>query len=247
MDIVKRPRERHASVIANLLNQNSYVFVSGKQMTSMLATNVDEVVRFKSCWHNLERDQYMADGGTYRYRRYGQFNKGKHSQQLVMLPHQAYVQPAAVNPLNGDVERHFEPLTDRFIMSPILEKLLLMMSDVYDGAQGQATNWNIRLHPYRIITDGHSVGKPTPEGLHRDGVTYIASLMINRTNIMGGETVITDDNKNVLERLTLDKSFDIVMADDLATMHEVSPITPVCLDKCAYRDVLVIAFTKMEE
>ncbi|UPQ89514.1 2OG-Fe dioxygenase family protein [Vibrio sinaloensis] len=247
MDIIKNPREKHASVVANLLNQNDYVFVSGKQMTSMLSTNVDEVVRFMSCWGQLERDRYMADGGGYRYRRYGQFNKLKNTRQLVMLPHEPYVQPASVNPLNGDVERHFEPLTDRFTLSPILEKLLLMMSDIYDAAQGEGTDWNIRLHPYRIIADELEQGKPTPEGLHRDGVTYIASMLISRTNITGGETVITDDKRNVLERLTLEKTFDMVMADDLATMHEVSAISPICNDKCAYRDVLVIAFTKMEE
>jgi hypothetical protein len=37
------------------------------------------------------------------------------------------------------------------------------------------------------------------------------------------------------------------MADDEKTMHEVSPIQPDNSEKCAYRDVLVIAFTKIGE
>ncbi|MEZ8099268.1 2OG-Fe dioxygenase family protein [Vibrio bivalvicida] len=247
METVKKPIERHASVIAQILRQNSYVFVSGKKMTNMLTTNVDEVIRFKNCWNNLERDLYMADGGAYRYRRYGQFLKAKGGRQIAMLPHEPYVQPSHINSLNGDIERHFEPLTDRFVTSPILEKLLLLMSEVYDLAEGQASDWNIRLHPYRIIADEAERGEPTPEGLHRDGVTYIASLMINKINVSGGVTTITDDKGDVLESLTLDKTFDVVLADDEKTMHEVTAITPNSLDKCAYRDVLVIAFTKMEE
>ena len=121
------------------------------------------------------------------------------------------------------------------------------MSDIYDGVEGQKTNWNIRLHPYRIIADGVEEGQPTPEGLHRDGVTYIASLMINKSNAQGGVTTITDSEQNVLERITLDKTFDVVLANDEETMHEVSAIAPDELDRYAYRDVLVIAFTKMEE
>ncbi|KHD26378.1 hypothetical protein NM09_03070 [Vibrio caribbeanicus] len=247
MESVKQVASRNVSVITQILAQNQYVFVSGKHMTSLLQTNVDEVVRFKNCWNHLERDQYMADGGTYRYRRYGQFMKLPGSHEITMLPHEPYVQPSYINQLNGDIERHFEPLTDRFVTSPILERLLQLMSDIYDGAEGKPTKWNIRLHPYRIIADDSELGQPTPEGLHRDGVTYIASLMINKINVMGGLTTITDANKQELETLVLDKTFDVVMADDEQTMHEVSSIRPESSDKCAYRDVLVIAFTKMEE
>ncbi|EEX94654.1 hypothetical protein VIOR3934_20801 [Vibrio orientalis CIP 102891 = ATCC 33934] len=247
MDTIKTPVDRHASVISRLLAQNHYVFISGKQMTNMLTTNVDEVIRFKNCWNQLERDHYMADGGTYRYRRYGQFNKLGQGRQITILPHEPYVQPAYINTLNGDIERHFEPLTSKFVTSPILEKLLLLMSDVYDAVEGKKTDWNIRLHPYRIVANHSEVGRPTPEGLHRDGVTYIASLLINKVNMVGGETTITDDRQQVLERLTLDKTLDIVMADDEKTMHEVSPIHPDNSEKCAYRDVLVIAFTKIGE
>lgn len=247
MDTVKRPAQRQAAMIAQLLSHERYVFVAGRLMTNLLAANAHQVMRFRSCWNHLERDRYMADGGRYRFRRYGQFCKTKVSKQIVMLPHEPYVQPSYINPLNGDIERHFEPLTDCFVASPILEKLLLLMSQVYDQAQGQPTDWNIRLHPYRIVANKYEQGEPTPEGLHRDGVTYIASLMINHSNICGGRTQVTDEQGQLLESIRLDKTFDLVMADDARTMHQVSAITPENPEKCAYRDVLVIAFTKMEE
>jgi hypothetical protein len=46
--------------------------------------------------------------------------------------------------------------------------------------------------------------------------------------------------------MTLEKTFDLVLANDDKTMHQVSSISPKNLGKCAYRDVLVVAFTKME-
>ncbi|WP_333014184.1 2OG-Fe dioxygenase family protein [Vibrio vulnificus] len=233
--------------ISQQLKKYKYVFINGRQMTLLLSTHVGEVIRFKNCWNQLERDRYMADGGKYRYRRYGQFTKLARSKEIVMMPHEPYVQPSYINTLNGDIERHFEPLTDRFVTSPVLEKLLKMMSEIYDDVEGEPQNWNIRLHPYRITATEAEAGEPTPEGLHRDGVTYIASMMINKINVSGGETRITDDNQNELERITLDKTFDIVMADDAATMHEVSTITPASRETSASRDVLVIAFTKMEK
>ncbi|USD34933.1 MULTISPECIES: 2OG-Fe dioxygenase family protein [Vibrio] len=233
--------------ISHTLIKEDYVFVSGRKMTALLDTNVDEVIRFKQCWSSLERDNYMADGGTYRYRRYGQFTKLAAQREITLLPHEPYVQPAFINTLNGDVERHFSPLSDKFVTSDLLAKLLFMMSDIYDDALGTPVNWNIRLHPYRIIANSSQQGQPTPEGLHRDGVTFIASLMINRVNIAGGVTSITDAKGGFREQIMLDKTFDLVMADDEQTMHEVTPITPVCSEKCAYRDVLVIAFTRMED
>ncbi len=46
MESVKQVASRNVSVITQILAQNQYVFVSGKHMTSLLQTNVDEVVRF---------------------------------------------------------------------------------------------------------------------------------------------------------------------------------------------------------
>ncbi len=232
--------------ISQQLQNDQYVFVPGRQMTTLLSTHVGEVMQFKNCWDKLARDRYMADGGTYRYRRYGQFSKLAHSGEIVMMAHEPYAQPAYINPLNGGIERHFEPLTDRFATSPILEKLLNLLSEIYDGAEGAPRSWNIHVHPYRITATAAEAGQPTPEGLHRNGVTYIASLMINKVNVCGGETRITDNQQNERERITLDKTFDIILADDSATLHQVSTITPASQDMSASRDVLVIAFTKME-
>ena len=238
--------ERYTPVIANLLDLHNYVFISGRQMTAMLATNVDEVTRFKNCWSHLELDRFMADGGMYRHRRYGQYLKHIDSTKLTLLPHQAFVQSLEVNSLNGGMDRHFAPLTKVFMTSPILDKLLLMMSNIFDWCEGRPRDWIIGVHPQRIVADGAKKGLPTPEGLHRNGVTYMATIVMRRNNITGGDTRITDANKKTLECLVLDQPLDMVLANDNRTLHEVSPIASVCQERCAYRDVLVVTFTKME-
>lgn len=231
--------------IINDIRTRKYSFTASEQVSLLLDIKKPEINSFKSCWDNLVIDPYMADGGTYRYRRYGQFNKLANSNTFTIVPHESYIQPHHINKLNGGIERHFEPLTDIFFNSQILTKTLNIMSDIYDEAEEGAQNWNIRLHPYRIVATNDENGHPTPEGLHRDGVNYIATMMINRCNVLGGNTRITDTNKNELYNVTLKDTFDLVIANDADTMHEVSPISKKNTDLPTSRDVLVIAFTKI--
>ena len=225
------------------LAANNYAFIPGQRLSNEMQLVPEQIENFTDCWFDLKQDMYMADGGAYRFRRYGQYNKEKGSENLVQLPHEPYTQPITVNYLNGGTVRHFEPLTESFTSSSILHSLLIYLADICDEARGQPTNWNIRLHPYRILASSNNLGEPTPEGLHRDGVNFIASILINKVNVKGGITTITDDNAKPLLSLKLEHEFDIMLANDEKTMHKVSAISPVLLGEVAYRDVLVVALT----
>jgi hypothetical protein len=198
---------------------------------------------FAACWDDLLLDEYMRDGGTYRFRRYSQLSYEADGDDLTLLPHAPYEQSAMINKLNGGFQRHFEPIEDRFMSNPFFQGLMRWMGRSYSAASGHTT-WNIKLHPYRIVaTEG--AGEPSPEGLHRDGVDYICSFMVRKCNVEGGETVITDANEKELVRFTLEMPGDIMIGDDNATKHGVSPIQIIDRKKSvAYRDVLVVAFTR---
>jgi len=101
------------------------------------------------------------------------------------------------------------------------------------------------MHPYRIIASSAQVGNPTPEGLHRDGVDYIVSMMVSRFNVEGGESTVTDNHRQVLWRRSLQKPMDIVIGQDALTMHAVTPVDRLDPLQEAWRDVLVIAFTRV--
>jgi hypothetical protein len=185
----------------------------------------------------------MADGGTYRLRRYGAFELQRPGP-LRLLPHEAYEQPRHINPLNGGVRREFDPLEPGFAHHSVLEAFLTTLADVLDAVERQSVRWNIRLHPYRIRADLSAEGLPTPEGLHRDGVDYIVTLMVHRHNIEGGETVVTNNARELVWCHTLADPMELLIADDRRTLHSVTPIVAVDPMQPACRDVLVIAFTK---
>ena len=227
------------------IKNNFFTTVPGATLLDEFKLSGEEAESFSSHWSHLVLDEYMADGGLYRYRRYGQFSVNALTGSIDLLPHEGYMQPSYINSLNGDVLRYFEPLEKTFVESKILHELLRFLTQVYSGVLKQVVNWNIRLHPYRILASDKVSGLPTPEGLHRDGVTFIASLLINRVNIEGGTTTITDSNKRILDQFQLTAPFDLMMSDDSKTMHEVSSVksNTNSVDE-SYRDVLVIAFTK---
>jgi hypothetical protein len=226
------------------LRQNKFSAIGGNQLLSHLQ-GTNQVSGLSLYWDNLVTDNFMADGGRYRLRRYGQFQAKAGSKVFTQLPHGPYYQPSDVNTLNGDIERVFEPLEEGFCSHPLLLNYLGFLKQVYNHTKGTECDWNVRLHPYRVLASANRTGLPTPEGLHRDGVTFVSALMIQRFNILGGETTVTDTHGNLLFQQQLTQPFDLLVGDDEVTKHMVSPIRqsdPTL--GAAYRDVLVVAFTK---
>ena len=226
------------------LNRQRFLYFPGDALADTLNLRSDDISGFAMFWSRLTTDHYMGDGGTYRLRRYGEFDSQPGSGRL-QRPHGPYEQPKYINSLNGDIARIFDPLEPAFVTHRVLNRLLDWLTALYDQCEGGPQRWNIRLHPYRILANQSESGNPTPEGLHRDGVDYIASMMVSRHNVRGGVTTITDNNRQVLWERMLLSPLDILIGKDAHTMHSVSPVSPVDARLDAHRDVLVIAFTKM--
>lgn len=226
------------------IQNKGFSMIDGETFIETLGLNKKQLEMFSFHWFKLILDEYMADGGLYRYRRYGQFSVDSSTGKMRLMPHEPYIQPSHINKLNGGVQRLFKPLESTFVKSIVLKKVLGFLMQVYNKVLNQSVDWNIGLHPYRVIASDEITGLPTPEGLHRDGVTFVASLLINRKNISGGTTTITNSNKHILDKCQLTTPFDLLMADDTKTMHEVSSLRVMNKQEEAYRDVLVIAFTK---
>ncbi len=197
-------------------------------------------------WNYLSLDRYMADGGTYRLRRYSKLELDTGAGTLTLQPHGPYVQSTSVNYLNGGVDRHFDPCTPQLTGSPVLRGLLTSLGTVYAAVHG-ATRWDIRLHPYRILAERDTTGQPAPEGRHRDGVTFIHTLMIGRHQIAGGVSRIHDDDGNTLAEVLLTHRGELLLADDLRTTHSVTPVLPAEFFASGHRDVLVIAYTAIDD
>ncbi|WOD10101.1 2OG-Fe dioxygenase family protein [Pseudomonas sp. NyZ704] len=231
-----------AESCAAALKDKGWVFVPGQQWKNSFSLSLGQWSGFAAYWDNLMLDTHMGDNGRYRYRRYSSFQVTPSTGQILPNPHEPYMQPKSVNPLNGDTKRYYSPLEQGLVTHPFFESLLLGLGQIYAQASGKNEEWNVKLHPYRIRADQSSPGMPTPEGLHRDGVDFIAMMLVDRVGVEGGVTTITDNNRSFLFSKTMTSPMDIILGDDHRVMHEVSAVNSPVLS--GYRDALVIAFAR---
>ncbi|GAA0451420.1 2OG-Fe dioxygenase family protein [Streptomyces olivaceiscleroticus] len=234
---VRRPYEQACRA---LLAVGSHV-MPPVDVWQCLATDGQEWERFAAHWEELASDAYAAERGTRRLRRYGHFSLTR-TGEISALPHDAFVQPEKSNPLYVDVNRHFEPLTDAFEAEPLLASLLRMLGRLAASLE-DAQEWSVKVHPFRVLAHDGSHGQPTPEGRHRDGVTLVTSLLIGRDNATGGESTVYDRDGAELMTTTLSEPGTLLVGDDRATLHGVSPIRPLDATRPARRDVLVTTLT----
>jgi hypothetical protein len=200
-----------------------------------------EWARFSSHWEDLEPDRYAAELGTRRLRRYGKFTYTPADGVVKRMAHESFVQPEDSNPLYVREVRDFEPLTDRFAQDPLLHALLRRLGRVATVLD-TVREWTAKVHPFRVIAAGDTQGQPTPEGLHRDGVTLVSSLLVGRRNAVGGVSSVVSMDGHRLLRATLSEPGDLLVADDRRTLHGVSPIRRLDGAEYAQRDVLVVTF-----
>ena len=139
------------------------------------------------------------------------------------------------------------PLEDGFVEHPFFHALLAGMVRIFDGESGARCEWNIRLHPYRIVTNELEQGKPTPEGRHRDGVDFIIMMLVRRAGVSGGVTRVSDREDRTLIEVMLSQGLDIIVADDRQVFHEVTPIDCAKEGEEGYRDALIVAFTRKDK
>ena len=198
----------------------------------------------KKSWNELPPDNYLKDGGRYRKRRHASVII--HSDSIEQAPHRPHWQPVSYNALHGGIDRWFEPCEKYFLSSPNLNSLLTNLAHIFwknKGINPQNHPWFVEVHQFRIDTkDG--IGRPTPEGAHRDGVDFVAVLLVDRKNIKGGESRIFLADQAQGQRFTLDQSWSLVLLDDLKIIHETTPIQPIQPEETenSWRDTLVLTF-----
>ncbi len=217
-----------------LLRERGYAVLDAEGLCRLLdqpQLALDALVPF---WNDLPPDTHLKDGGRYRRRRHSSFvvAGGKVSQ----VAHRAHWQPVEYNALHGGIERWFEPIDPAMLAHPVWPKLLQVLAERASALKGEQP-WYVEAHPFRIdTTDG--IGRPTPEGAHRDGVDVVAVLLVARHHIKGGETRVFEADGPQGMRFTMTQPWTLLLLDDARVIHESTPIQPVGDE--AHRDTLVI-------
>ncbi len=196
---------------------------------------------FAGSWDDLGLDTYMADGGRYRKRRHAAFRAGPDG--IGRKPHQPHYQSRDYNALNGGIARWFEPVAESTAETASFRAILDVCNHLF-SALTPAPSWHVEAHQFRIEARPGEAGRPTPEGMHQDGVDWVLVLMVSRQNVAEGETSIHGLDRSLLGSFTLRAPLDSALVDDHRVLHGVTPVRPLDPERPAYRDVLVVTFRR---
>lgn len=216
------------------LQQQGYAVLSGASVAALTGASTVDLAALEPFWDDLPPDAYLKDGGRYRRRRHACFVVV--GERVTQAPHRAHWQPLEYNALHGGMQRLFEPMSDAMLALPAWPALLRWLARVCSALKGERA-WYAEAHPFRIdTTDG--IGRPTPEGAHRDGVDLVAVFLVARHGVKGGETRVFDAAGPNGQRFTLSEPWSVLLLDDARVIHETTPIQP--LDAQGHRDTLVV-------
>lgn len=230
------PPLTQAKAITQALRDDGFAVVSAETVAQVCNVSVAGLESMTQYWEGLPRDPYLRDGGRYRFRRHASYEIK--NQALTLVPHRAHWQSVDYNALHGGIERWFEPIQSQVTNDPTWQAVLLGLANLLSGLK-PVTTWFVEAHQFRIdTTDG--IGRPTPEGAHRDGVDFVAVFLLDRVGIKGGETRIFDAAGSTGLRFTLSQPWSLLLMNDERMIHESTPIRP--LADYGYRDTLVLTF-----
>ncbi|WP_426735304.1 2OG-Fe dioxygenase family protein [Myxococcus faecalis] len=224
------------SETVNALRDRGYAVLDRAGLSALVGIPAAELDSWRPTWDALPADGYLRDGGRYRTRRHSCFVV--EGDTVTPVPHRAHWQPVEYNALHGGLERWFEPMTSTVIEHPEWPRLLSRLAACGSALKG-AQPWYVEAHQFRIdTTDG--IGRPTPEGAHRDGVDFVVVLLVGRDGIKGGETRVFEAAGPNGIRFTLTEPWSALLLDDERVIHESTPIQP--MGTAGHRDTLVLTF-----
>jgi hypothetical protein len=230
------PQAIASAELTPTLQQKGYAVLSAAHVAEWANCPLAELQALSPDWADMPPDNYLKDGGRYRRRLHSSFVF--ENSALTQVPHRPHWQSLDYNALHGGMERWFEPMHPATVATSAWTHLLTALAQTASAIRGTPrTKWCIEAHQFRIdTTDG--IGRPTPEGAHRDGVDFVAVFMVNRVGIKGGETRVFDAHGPQGERFTLSESWSLLLLDDTRVIHESTPIQP--LAEGGHRDTLVL-------
>lgn len=224
------------SRLTDSLNSQGFGVLSPAGLSTFIQRPLVELENVKADWDELPLDNFLKDGGSYRRRRHACFIVDK--QSVSQVPHRAHYQPLSYNALHGGMHRLFEPMQAHTVAQPVWNSLLSAIGQICSNIKG-VQPWFVEAHQFRIDTR-NGIGRPTPEGAHRDGVDFVAILLVAREHVSGGESRIFEFNGRHGQRFTLIEPWTLLLLNDQTVIHESTPIQPTV--EGGYRDTLVLTF-----
>jgi hypothetical protein len=229
---------------ATPLAREGFVHLRAAEVSAALPdAALDAWPAFAASWDGMALDRHMADGGRYRRRRHAILSARAGVQGLAREPDGPHWQAVDHNRLNGGVQRFFESMPATLTAGPAFTAIAGWARGVFDAAD-PGRDWHIEAHQFRIEAAPDEAGRPTPEGMHRDGVDWVLVMLVRRENVDRGVTEIATPDGRALGAFTLAEPMEAVLLDDRRILHGVTPVVPHDPARPAWRDVLVVTFRR---
>ncbi|MFT4256125.1 MAG: 2OG-Fe dioxygenase family protein [Pseudoxanthomonas sp.] len=224
--------------LLSTVRKRGYAVVAPTDLAVLAGCTGADFEALRPDWDSLPPDNYLKDGGRYRRRRHACFVV--QGEAITQTPHRAHWQSLDYNALHGGMQRWFEPVAATTVQALAWRGLLVAIAALCSELKG-AQPWYVEAHQFRIDTsDG--IGRPTPEGAHRDGVDFVAVILVGREGIKGGETRVFEYDGPNGQRFTLTRPWSLLFLDDQRVIHESTPIQPIDPVAGGHRDTLVLTF-----
>lgn len=228
---------------AGRLLEQGFVLLAPERLASLAGLAAPVLQSLHAAWAELPPDPHLRDGGRYRHRRHASLRLDA-SGAIAAVVDRPHWQPVDYNALHGGIERQFAPVAADWLAAPAFAALLsgLYRLCATAGAGGPAAlPDHVEVHQFRITTvDG--IGRPTPEGAHRDGVDWVVVLLMDRVGVRGGETRVFAADGPAGIRFTMQEPLTALVLDDHRVIHETTPLQPEPGATDSHRDTLVITF-----
>jgi hypothetical protein len=225
---------------AAAIARDGFAFGRADDVRARLAGALGDWDGFAASWDGMPRDEYMADGGRYRRRRHAVLRVASDGA-ATLEPRQPHYQSLEYNTLNGGVARWYEPIPAEVAAGAPLAAIVALGARLFARLRPGAA-WRTELHQFRIEASSAAAGRPTPEGVHRDGVDCVLVLLVRRENVAQGTTTVHDASGRELGAFTLTRPLDAAFVDDVRVRHGVTAVVPLDPTRPAFRDVLVATY-----
>jgi len=226
------------AALLSQLRAHGHAVLAPEAVAALCGVEVAALQALAPSWDALPPDTYLRDGGRYRHRRHACFVV--EGDALAPVPHRAHWQSLDYNALHGGMHRWFEPIEGGVTAQPAWTRTLVALARLFSPLR-DAPRWHVEAHQFRIDT-AEGIGRPTPEGAHRDGVDFVAVFLVARAGIKGGETRVFEADGPGGLRFTLARPWSLLLLDDARVIHESTPIQPADPAIPGHRDTLVLTY-----
>jgi hypothetical protein len=207
-----------------------------------IARTLDTLAR--AAW-SIPRDKYY-DGGD-RFRSLNRLRAEVVEGGVQIWPIEEstpYVQLKKYNTTIGDVPREYAPLPRALADTAGIRKIIAYHLS-YLPLSRVGTKYVVNMHVIRFTARPGRPCDTSPPGLHKDGEKYIATHLLGRCGAQGGEVVITNNDKQEIDRFTMHEPGECYIFDDDRVWHMLTPVSVLEGNQFAYRDTL--AFDMLPE